>query len=256
MIVYKTVDYMNMVTQDVASFVSNAYLKVRKDWGTSAKKYVVFKQFSKTDLEDTENFELSLTKKVTFNKWDVAEKRVELVGSLDELQANLDELIDGDASSVFTDLHTHSMEIRLGETVHMTRSECDSDPRASCSHGLHVGATSYVESFANSESVVLVCLVNPMNVVAVPNHDNSKIRVTEYFPFALANFEDRKIDIIEQSYFEYDYVNIEKGELEKILASEVEDAREVSYNAPADTRSDEDYLAILEARVTDLSVQK
>ena len=189
-------------------------------------------------------------------KWDVAEKRVELVGSLDELQANLDELIDGDASSVFTDLHTHSMEIRLGETVHMTRSECDSDPRASCSHGLHVGATSYVESFANSESVVLVCLVNPMNVVAVPNHDNSKIRVTEYFPFALANFEDRKIDIIEQSYFEYDYVNIEKGELEKILASEVEDAREVSYNAPADTRSDEDYLAILEARVTDLSVQK
>lgn len=246
MIVYKTVDYMNMVTQDVASFVSNAYLKVRKDWGTSAAKYVVYKDFS------GEDFELKLTKKVTFNKWDLETKGVEFVGNLNDLQKNLDSLIEDGASSVFTDLHTHSMEIKLGEAVKFDRSECDADPRVSCSYGLHVGATSYVESFARSESVVLVCLVNPMNVMAVPQYDNSKMRVCEYYPFALATFEDRKIDIIEQKFFEYDYVNIEEKDLNEILSVQY-DVRDTAMNADEDERDYEEYRSILEARVTDLS---
>lgn len=255
MIVYKTVDYMNMITQDVASFVSNAYLKVRKDWGTSAKKYVVYKQFSHTtDLVDTENFELKLTKKDTFAKWDIVLKRIELVGSLDELQGKLDELIDGDNTSVFTDLHTHEMEIRLGEPVHMPRKDCDSDPNQGCSYGLHVGSTSYVEGFANSESVVLVCLVNPMHVVAVPENNSSKIRVSQYFPFALATFEDRKIDIIQQPYFEYDYIAHEEEELKELLAANMDEERKICYNAPADDRSNDEYLTILEARVTNLAI--
>lgn len=256
MIVYKTVDYMNMITQDVASFVSNAYLKVRKDWGTSAAKYVVYKQFSKTDLEDTENFELKLTKKVTFNGWDVAEKRVELLGSLDELQAKLDELIDGDKSSVFTDLHTHSMEIRLGVPVKMDRTECDSDPAKDCSYGLHVGATKYVEKFGGwrKSDVVLTCLVNPMHVVAVPNYDHSKMRVSEYFPFGFGIFdENRKIDMIKEPYFEYDYIAHEEEELNRLLSANMDEERIVCYNAPFDERSNEEYLSILEARVVDLS---
>jgi hypothetical protein len=247
MVVYKTVDYMNMVSQDIASFVSNAYLKVRKDWSTSASKYVVYKEFS------GEDFELKLTKKVTFAKWDVEEKNVELVGNLNDLQTNLDSLIDEGASSVFTDLHTHKMEIKLGEPVKFDRNECDSDPRTSCSYGLHVGATSYVQSFARSESVVLVCLVNPMNVMAVPQYDHSKMRVCEYYPFALATFEDRKIDIIEQKFFEYDYVSHEEEELKRLLAANEDELRVTSYNAPNDGRSTEEYLEILEARVTDLS---
>jgi hypothetical protein len=247
MIVYKTVDYMNMVTQDVASFVSNAYLRVRKDWDTSPKKYVVYKNFTSED-----EFELKLTKKVTFGKWDVDSKGVELVGNLDDLQKNLDSLIDEGASSVFTDLHTHRMEIKLGEPVKMNRGECNADPKVSCSEGLHVGATSYVQSFANTDSVVLVCLVNPMNVMAVPESDHSKMRVCEYYPFALATFEGRKIDIIEQKYFEYDYVSHEEKDLKEILSVQY-DVRETAKNAPEDTRDYAEYLDILEARVIDLS---
>jgi len=249
MIVYKTVDYMNMNTNDVASFVSNAYLKVRKDWGTSASKYVVYKNFTE---EIGEDFELKLTKKVTFNKWDVEAKGVKLVGNLNDLQKNLDNLIE-DNSSVFTDLHTHKMEIKLGEPVKFERTECDSDPTIDCSYGLHVGATNYVQRFANSDSVVLVCLVNPMNVMAVPQYDHSKMRVCEYYPFALATFEDRKIDIIEQKFFEYDYVSHEEEELKLLLASKEEDVRERSYNAPEDERDYDEYLTILEARVIDLA---
>ena len=247
MIVYKTVDYMNMVTQDVASFVSNAYLRVRKDWDTSPKKYVVYKNFTSED-----EFDLKLTKKITFGKWDVDSKGVELVGNLDDLQKNLDSLIDEGASSVFTDLHTHRMEIKLGEPVKMNRGECNADPKVSCSEGLHVGATSYVQSFANTDSVVLVCLVNPMNVMAVPESDHSKMRVCEYYPFALATFEGRKIDIIEQKYFEYDYVSHEEKDLKEILSVQY-DVRETAKNAPEDTRDYAEYLDILEARVIDLS---
>lgn len=254
MIVYKTVDYKNDTTDssmDIASFVSNSYLKVRKHWGTSTKKYVVFKEFMEVDLDGDVKFELKLTKKVTFDRWDVEAKNVELVGRLDKLQANLDELIDED-SVVFTDLHTHTMEIRLGEPVKMDRTECDSDPAIDCSYGLHVGATSYVENFARSESVVLMCLVNPMNVVAVPTYDHSKMRVTEYYPFALGSFENRKIDIIEQPFFDYDYVSHEAEELERILEIDMEEARTISLNAPDDDRTDEEYKSILESRVVDL----
>ena len=252
MIVYKTVDYMNMVTQDVASFVSNAYLKVRKDWSTSASKYMVYKDFTDDEDENPTDFELKLTKKVTFAKWDIEAKGIELVGNLNDLQKNLDSLIDEGASSVYTDLHTHKMEIKLGEPVKFDRSECDADPKVSCSYGLHVGATSYVQSFANSNSVVLVCLVNPMNVMAVPQYDHSKMRVCEYYPFALATFEDRTIDIIEQKFFEYDYVSHEEEDLKALLASN-EDVRVTAINGDDDERDYAEYLDILEARVIDLA---
>lgn len=248
MTVYKAVDYMDKVDNDVASFVSNAYLKVRKDWGTSASKYVVYK-----DLLGDGDFELKLTKKVTFAKWDVEEKEVELVGNLNDLQKNLDSLIEEGVSSVFTDLHTHKMEIKLGEPVKFERTKCDSDPTIDCSYGLHVGATSYVENFANRDSVVLVCLVNPMNVMAVPQYDHSKMRVCEYYPMALATFENRKIDIIEQKFFEYDYTSHEEEELERLLKASEEDARPRAINAPNDNRDYSEYLQILEARVVDLS---
>ena len=252
MIVYKTVDYMNMVTQDVASFVSNAYLRVRKDWDTSPKKYVVYKNFTDDEDENPTDFELKLTKKVTFAKWDVEAKGVELVGNLNDLQKNLDSLIEDGESSVFTDLHTHRMKIRLGVPVKMNRGECDADPKVSCSEGLHVGATSYVQSFANTNSVVLVCLVNPMNVMAVPEYDHSKMRVCEYYPFALATFEDRKIDIIEQKFFEYDYVSHEEKDLNEILSVQY-DVRDTAINADEDERDYAEYRSILEARVKDIS---
>ena len=131
---------------------------------------------------------------------------------------------------------------------------CDGDPSTECSYGLHVGATKYVETFGSGDKSVLVCLVNPMNVVAVPNYDNSKIRVREYFPFALGTFEDGKIDIIEDKYFEYDYKSHEESELKALLESRgIKDARSFAMSTVEDTRNDEEYYEILESRVIDLT---
>jgi hypothetical protein len=136
----------------------------------------------------------------------------------------------------------------------MDRVDCDSDPQRDCSYGLHVGATSYVESFAASSSVILVCLVNPAHVVAVPNYDHSKMRVAEYFPFALANRESGSIDIVEQPYMEHDYIAYEQEELERQIEA-INDEEErvgVDVHEAQDDRNIEEVLKALQSRVVDL----
>ena len=247
MIVYKAVSTLQDNEQDLPSFVSNQYLHVRKKWFTSPKRYVVYKL--------SETGELKLTKKVTFIKWDLNEKGVEEVGCLDELFGDMDSLID-DETTIFTDLHTKKMEIRLGVPVTKERRECDADKSNECSNGLHVGATKYVTTFGGKSAPVLVCLVNPMNVIAVPEYDNSKMRVCEYYPYALATRDDDGvIDIIEQKFFETDYISHEVTELNKLIELvKADEEREVCYNAEEEEREQEEILKILKTRVVDLSV--
>ena len=151
------------------------------------------------------------------------------------------------------------MSIRLGEPVKQHRKTCDADPKRDCSNGLHVGATKYVESFRTyyrnkEESPVLVCLVNPMHVVAVPDYDHSKMRVCEYFPFAYGTVDkENKIEIIESSYFENDYVAHEEKELNKLLKVNEEELRQTARNAENDDRDIDEYFNILESRVIDLT---
>jgi len=114
-------------------------------------------------------------------------------------------------------MYTHKMQIRLGFPTMQKRKECDANPGKDCSKGLHVGATSYVEQYGKDSHAVLVCLINPANVVSVPDHDKTKIRVCEYFPFAKATYVDEKIDIIEQPYFENDYKTYEEESLAKMI---------------------------------------
>lgn len=205
-----------------------------------------------------------VTKKRTFDKWvNDDEKDVELVGKLHELQAKIDQIEDQNKST-YTDFHTHKMEIKLGIPVKQERPSCDANPAKDCSSGLHVGATKYVEKFRGWNSIndpnqapVLLCLVDPMNVVAVPEYDHSKMRVCEYFPYAKANIiGENRIDIIEQSFFENDYEAIEEAHINKLIQAvkdEELEIRQQAMNAHADERSLEEYAKILEARVANIS---
>jgi hypothetical protein len=243
MVVYKAVAYKNHADNDLREFVSNQYLHIKKDWGCSPNKYVV--------LQDVDG-QYCISKKVTVESWNLEEKGLRLVGGVSELNAKLDQL---ESQTSYTDKHTGKMHIELGTPVKMDRKNCNSDPAIDCSYGLHVGATKYVENFADDGDAVLVCLVNPMHIVAVPNYNHSKMRVAEYFPFALANYNDGKIDIVEQSYFENDYVNIEQTELDdliaKIKANEL--PVETAINAEPESRPMSELLKMLETRLVDLS---
>lgn len=249
MVVYKAVDYFKKdEAVDLAEFISKNYLHVKKDWACSAKKYVVYRAL--------ENNSLHITKKTTADNWDEKEKNIQILGNLHEMHENLDDYIVA-TKTPYTDMYSHTMKIGLGMPIQMDRKDCDSDSKRDCSYGLHVGATKYVESFANSASAILVCYVNPAHVVAVPDYDHSKIRVAEYFPFAVAEYNDRKIDIIEQSYFESDYTQYEAEELnqmiENVQANEMPiETQRVNCDVEEE-RPFEELQKIIEGRLIDIS---
>ena len=300
MVVYKTVDFLRKVEKDLASFASNSYLKIKDKWKESPKNYTIYKEWTTEtymaeedhgyyDLEgfDDEDdfydefgydpewieemvevertrrtFEYKFTKPDTLDKWLLAGKDVEYVGSVQVIMDTLAE-IEEENQSVYTDKHTHSMEIKLGVPVVMDRTECDADPKRDCSYGLHVGATKYVEQFRgvnrknsdDEKSPVLVCLVNPMHVVAVPEYDHSKMRVAEYYPFARGLVKNGDIEIVENKYFPSDYKVHEEKELAEMLKANEDNVRPTALNAEEDDRDMEEYMKVLESRVIDLAVE-
>ena len=250
MVVYKAVLYKDDEKKSpLAEFVSNQYLHVKKDWNCSPNKYSVY--------QDNETGNLAITKNETVAGWDLenSDLNIEVKGKLGELYDSIFSNEEVDNVPVYTDKHSRSMRIVLGQPVVMERKNCDSDPAIECSYGLHCGATSYVNSFASDGGAVLVCLVNPANVIAVPVADHSKMRVSEYFPMAVATYEDRKIDIVSQPYFEDDYINYEVEELEKQIAKvqSKELPIETAINSEEEQRPMSELLKILESRVIDLT---
>lgn len=255
MVVYKAVEYRTKTKDDLSEFISNRALHVRKDWAKSPNAYSVYR-----DLTDNS---LNITKVKTAKKWaKKGKENVEILGNLGEMYDNLDKYV-ADSDAPYTDWYSKTMEIKVGQTVKMPRTECDNDPMQSCSYGLHVGATSYVSNFGHAGGAVLVCYVNPAHVVAVPDYDHSKMRVAEYFPFAVAGYDGNTIDIVEQSYFESDYTQYEVEELEnaveKVLAEELPiETQRVDgvghvITEELETRSIAELQKIIENRLVDIA---
>ena len=78
----------------------------------------------------------------------------------------------------FLDCHTGRMDNMIGNSVEMSREECDSDREKTCSHGLHVCHYSYL---TNNGTTHLVVEINPRDVVAVPtDYNGAKMRVCRF----------------------------------------------------------------------------
>lgn len=249
MVVYKAVcNKKTKAEQKYVEFLSNKYLHVKKTWKEKPDNYVVYKNLKTA--------EFAITKVVTAEKWDEKEKNIEILGNLGNLyKAIIDAPSTGrENTPMFTDMYSRTMNIELGVPVRQERKRCDADPANDCSNGLHVGATKYVESYGKYASAILACFVNPANVVAVPNYDKSKMRTCEYYPFAIATFENGKIDIIDQKYFEEDYCDYESAELEKQIAKVIaEDLPiETAMKAEKESRPMKELMKMLESRLIDI----
>ncbi len=255
MVVYKAVEFFDTKNDsDLNLFVANSVYHVRKKWSCSPSKYAVY-----SDVDGVYH----ITKELTIAGWDLKEKGVTYVGNLKKLEDSLAELSKKDNASAFLPIYVtwnrsnfnlDNEKVQLGIPQVMERQECDSDPATACSYGLHVGATSYVQRFANGTSTILVCLVNPAHVIAVPDYDHSKMRVCEYFPFGVANRNDGEIDIVDQPYFEHDYLAYEKEELDRqITAINNKETRVgVDVEEAEDNRDVEEVLKALQSRVVEL----
>lgn len=97
---------------------------------------------------------------------------------------------DPDGTEVWTDAHTHTFSIRIGEMVTMPKEECDDVQENTCSRGLHLGARSWLKrNYYGRQG--LVCLCNPADVVAVPPLDDyGKLRTCAYLPIEKAYFDE------------------------------------------------------------------
>jgi len=90
----------------------------------------------------------------------------------------------------YTDVHSGTFDNSPGKVVKMDRADVVEDPTRTCSAGLHVCASHYLDSFWGNKTVIAV-KVNPRDVVSVPNDYNySKMRVCEYL--VLGDVEDER----------------------------------------------------------------
>lgn len=161
------------------------------------------KEEAKWSTEDVKTIINTYYKQKCLNKNNPYEIMIEIQGTMCNLGEAYDEVVNGGNSPVYTDQHSHSTEIRLGQPVRIPREECDANQEHSCSKGLHTGAKGWLKQNYFG-SVGLMVLVNPAHVVAVPTIDDyGKMRTCEYFPIAIIDFDD-KGNIIEKTYSLHD----------------------------------------------------
>ena len=100
-----------------------------------------------------------------------------------------------DEEGVYTDHHSHTFKIRIGEMVTMPREKCDCDSNVSCSRGLHCSSVGWLKRnyYGNTG---LACLIDPSQVVAVPHVENyGKLRTCAYLPIKVIKYNEHN-DVI------------------------------------------------------------
>lgn len=109
---------------------------------------------------------------------------------------------------VYTDHHSHSTRIEIGNMVTLDRKKCDCDSNVECSRGLHCASVKWLKKNYFG-SVGLACLVNPADVVAVPhNSEYGKLRTCAYLPMKVIDYDynDNVIPLDVEDGFDCSYV--------------------------------------------------
>lgn len=119
------------------------------------------------------------------------EENICIGNNIYNLNKAYNEVVNNDCGPTFTDHHSHTFAIKLGQPVSMPREACDSDQEHSCSQGLHIGAKGWLKQNYYG-GYGLQCLVNPAKVVAIPTIDDyGKMRCCEYLPVAMVSYDNR-----------------------------------------------------------------
>lgn len=95
---------------------------------------------------------------------------------------------------------------KVGSVVSMSRADVVFDPSNHCSVGLHVGTFSYAKSYGSGGAMLKV-LINPQDVVSVPNDSKEKMRVSKYKVLEIIKAPETKAVVpaeSEDSDVEYD----------------------------------------------------
>jgi len=227
-ILYKAVNTVNAKdgtdpTMDVSlsQYVSNQYLRIKK-MKKSPKNYQVYSVFSNETLEYRYEISMHESKEPNIGEEDVIEEDHGLLSDLyKQIIEEGKKMVESDERvTIYEPWHVgdYGMEIRMGQPITMPREQCDPDINVDCSYGLHVGSHRYVSTFGRGMGAILAVLINPADVVALPQYDHSKIRVCRYFPYAEIERDELGYwEEIEEGYFEEDFMAHEAEEVKKAL---------------------------------------
>ena len=84
-------------------------------------------------------------------------------------------------NSNWKDCHSNSIDNSVGTVHEMPRNKISDDPNQACHYGFHVGALEYAQGFGPSDRKMIICKVNPADVVCVPyDASQQKMRVCKY----------------------------------------------------------------------------
>ncbi len=192
-VAYRNVDVKQQgsgVDEELVEFISEQYLRVKR-LKKSPKKYFI-------GTDENEQLICKPNENSIQN----------LLGSVYDLYQQLSD-DTSEKETIYTDHHTHSMEIRLGEMVYMDRDKCDARQEQTCSTGLHVAARTWLQQNYFGTTSLLV-LVNPADVVAVPPKDSyGKMRTCAYYPVSVIkrDKDGNIIDDVVDNGFEDDFID-------------------------------------------------
>lgn len=213
-IAYKNVERLldeNKNDYKLVKFVKEKYEQVKKN-KKSPKRYVVYEK-------DKEYH----TKTVDYSE---AEKDPYC---LDRLYQDLKGELP--VEEIFTDIYSHSFKIKIGEYVTMPKEKCDSNPNHGCSYGLHVSSDRWLNQnkygYGKENVIGLVCLVNPVDVIAVPE-DIGKLRTCKYLPITTVSYDKNKniIPYTKKDGFKTEYI---KKALTDIIETDNLDEEKYKY---------------------------
>lgn len=154
--------------------------------------------------------------------------------------------------SDYKDHHSGNYDNSPGTVNEMPRNQISDDPNHACHEGFHVGALEYASKFGSGPSVVVICEIDPADVVCIP-YDSSaqKMRVSKYKVIGIHNGEYMPDTTVDDDYIgvsddDDDYDSYEDSMYEDdddeidIDAEDREDDDGVSYTVslPKDSTQD------------------
>ena len=170
---------------ELVQFVSNTYNKVKAIWKKSPDDYTVFLENGEYKLVHKDNLyeieEVYDEESEEYYNDEVDIYHGEEIGGLTDLYLDLPNRHE----NRFTDAHTKTFDIRVGQVVNMPSEECNWST-ADCAYaGLHFTADQINYVGCGDQSVLV--LINPMKVVGI---GEQKGRCYEYLPIMTVSREE------------------------------------------------------------------
>ena len=178
---YRRVKTVGNDNKELVDFISNTYNKIKAVWKKSPKKFKV------VTVPDSKKYEL---KQSDFN---VENTEYICLGDLEYLYLNLPNMKE----NRYTDAHTGKMDYRVGQIASIPRDEGDDDNTVNCGKGLHICSSEY--DYSGFGDVPVLAIVNPMDVLAAPINEVSKLRTSRWF-FAMTLPENEKYILDERDF--------------------------------------------------------